>query len=290
MSGLTRTGPTTKDTSTVALGLAKILVGSSVGPSARTVTFNDTDDTVVLADHGFTVGTPVVFANTGGALPASLTAGTTYYVSATGLVAGAFRVSAAVSPDTPLAFATEGTGTHTVKLSYTPYIEQAVPVLDETKDSLGALNTTAFTSEVEYWKLESGFPMLEDMSIPLRESARLECEFKEIHPRNLAFARGIDASGSEFDDLHTGEIALGAMKAPDFVRMEAIYTYPNAVDKMVIIFPRANVTSSVELNFAAEDNANVPITIEAKRADAGTEGGHATWNTAPLGKILFIAG
>ena len=281
---MARTGPVTKDTSTVALGLAKIMVGpSDYAANSKTVTFNDTDNTVVAATHGFVVHDPVVFSTTD-ALPAAISPATRYYVVSTGMAVGAFRI-AATKGGTPIAFATAGTGTHTCARDTN--INKATAVLDESFDSLGALNTSSFTSNVEYWKLESGFPMLEDLSIPLRESAMLECEFKEVHPRNLAYARGIDASAASFDNNHSGSISLGTMSAPAFVRAEAVYTYPNGTNKMSIIFPRANVTSSVNLNFAAEDNANVPITIEAKRADSEVEGGHATWDTAPLGKIIF---
>lgn len=194
---ITVTGPTTKDTSTVALGLAKILVG----PSADNVD----------------------------------------------------------NPD---------------------------QVLDADENSLGALNSTEFTSEVEYWKLLSGFPQMEDLSIPLSEVARLECEFKEVTPKNLAYARGIDAS-TGYDSNHSGEISLGNLSFPAFVRMEAIYTYPNSTNHMYIIFPRANVTSSVNLSFATEDNVNVPISIEAKRSDSGVSGGDAAWDNRPLGRIYF---
>lgn len=41
--------------------------------------------------HGLLAGTPVKFSTTG-ALPTGLTAGTTYYVSATGLTANSFSV------------------------------------------------------------------------------------------------------------------------------------------------------------------------------------------------------
>ena len=192
MSGLTRSGPVTRNAQTVALGLAKILIG-------------------------------------------------------------------------PVNLDVDGT----------PAVQLATQVLDETVNSLGALNSTNFVSEIEYWKLESGFPMLEDLSIPLRESARLECEFKEISLRNLAIARGIDADTENYPHSLTADVAeedeinLGAITAPDYVRMEAIYTYPDQQHQMVIVFPRANVTSSIELSLAAEDNANVPITIEAKRGDSG---------------------
>jgi len=158
--------------------------------------------------------------------------------------------------------------------------------LDQTTDSLGALNSSSFTSTVEYWKLLSGFPELEDLTIPLSEVAQLDCEFKEVHPRNLAYARGLDAS-SGYDDTHSGEIALGMISEPAIVRAEAIYTYPNKINHMYIIFPRAQVTSSVNLSFSATDNANVPIVIEAKRSDSDIVGGDVAWNEAPLGRIYF---
>jgi hypothetical protein len=194
---MARTGPVTKDTSTVALGLAKILVGSS-------------------ADN----------------------------------------------------------------------ISEKDQTLNESDDSLGALNSTSFSSDVEFWRMSSGFPALEDLVIPLRENAQLECEFRELHPRNLAYARGLDAS-SGYDNAHSGEINLGDLKEPAYVRMEAIYTYPNQTNHMYIIFPRAQVTSSMDLSFAQEDNANVPITIESKRADSEVSGGDAAWDNSPLGRIYF---
>lgn len=270
-----------------------------------------------------------------------------------------------------------------------PNIGNANPALTK-DDSIGAMASTKFTGNVDYWKLESGFPLLEDMSIPLRETAALECEFKEISSKNLALARGIDpfsdvaatasvtgtntaagtttgdiavtnaggvvndewtvvftsgtavaiygevtghvgdfadltaviapdnggnpyftipanffsgtwladetlnfkttafaAGTSAYADNHGGTIKLGALKAPDFVRMEAVYTYPNGVNTMTIIYPRANAVSSVELDMQAEDNANVPLTFEAKRADDEVAGGNAVWNDSPLGIIVF---
>ena len=261
-------------------------------------------------------------------------------------------------------------------------------------DSIGALNSSKYTGNVDFWKLESGFPLLEDMTVPIRETAMLECEFKEISIVNLALARGIDpeaavlaslsggtvnsagtgttdstkeisvdqlggvvtetilivftsaiagdaygsvsgdlgafaaidaafepqnggqdsfsipadfftgtwaaddtytfstvaaaAAGSgAFDDNHTGAIALGQMSAPAYVRMEAVYTFPTGDHHMYIIFPRANVVSSVELDLQAEDAAAVPITFESKRSDSEVDGGNAVWNASTLGRILF---
>jgi hypothetical protein len=269
-------------------------------------------------------------------------------------------------------------------------VAQIGSVLPEAS-SIGALASTKYTGTVEYWKLKSGFPQLEDMTLPLSESAMLECEFKELTPYNLALARGIDPGGAvaatvavvgsstadgtttagttditvtqnagpvtdtfmvvfssssafdvygaasgdlgsgttsvefspanggadyfaipanfftgtwaagdtfsfvttayaasgAYDSAHSGSIALGGLVAPAFVRMEAVFTYPNGTNHMYIIFPRANATTTMEVDLQAEDNANVPLTFEAKRADSLTAGGHAVWNNGPLGRIYF---
>ena len=263
-------------------------------------------------------------------------------------------------------------------------------------NSMGAMAETKFTSQVEYWKLSSGYPALEDISLPQSESCKMEIAFKEITPFNLAIARGLDpyavsgvkkalgaaagvnsgvsvfksvagtinqtlnltvdntncafdtftitftsasaysvqgfmsgnltgagaiASSSSFtlgalaqftipanfftgtwaagdmarfsvmldgfSNNHAGDIGLGAMKAPDYVRMESVYTYPNQYNHMYIIFPRANVTSSVEMAFREKDNAQPPVTFEAKRADSEVAGGHAVWDSKPLGRIYW---
>lgn len=273
-------------------------------------------------------------------------------------------------------------------------VDQVTSVLTSDQ-SIGALANTKYTGEVSYWKLESGFPLLEDLTLPLRESAMLECAFKELSPKNLAIARGLDPSAgsgtlsvsgarvvkstdssvavvpanitvigqpyalegtytiefssataydvthstqgtmqddaavtigtteafsfdgvndaiqiaanaitgtitagdiikfevvnvaSDYADNHAGSIGLGGIQAPAYVRMEAVYTYPNGTNHMYIIFPRANAVSSVELDLQAEDAAQVPITFEAKRADSEVTGGNAAWDSMPLGRILF---
>lgn len=185
-----------------------------------------------------------------------------------------------------------------INANWVDFFDTRGPALDETADSLGALNSSSFNSEVDYWRLESGFPMMEDKVVPLRERASFELEFKEVHPRNMAIARGADPSAQ--NDLHSGEIGLGNLSAPAYVRMEAIYTYPDGVHKMNFIFPRAQVSSSASIGFAQEDNPNVPVTVEAKRADSEvqevidavdsstiTDG--STWNDAPLGIIQFAS-
>jgi hypothetical protein len=164
------------------------------------------------------------------------------------------------------------------------YIDDTVPRL-AAGDSIGALANTKFTGNIEYYRLESGFPLLEDAIFPLRESASLECAFKELTPKNFALARGLDPSG--YTDAHYGFIGLGQIAAPIAIRVEAIYTFPDGVNRMAFIFPRANAAATIEMEFAAEEPAAVAVALEAKRADSEVTGGNAVWNNMPYGRILW---
>jgi len=156
-------------------------------------------------------------------------------------------------------------------------------------DSIGALANTRFVGNTDWFKLESGFPLIEDFTTPIRESAALECSFKEITPFNMALAYGFDPNSGEFASMtvHSGEVPIGDRVSPAYVRMEAVYTYPNGTNYMYIIFPRAQVSASVEMDLQSEDAAAVPIMIEGKRADSETTGGDAAWDDKPLGRIAW---
>ena len=154
-------------------------------------------------------------------------------------------------------------------------------------NSIGALANTKFIGNTDYFKLESGFPLIEDYTVAIREGAMLECAFKQITPFNMAMARGIDPVAGGYTDAHTGEINLGGIVAPAYVRMEALYTFPNGTDTMTIIFPRAQVTASLELDLQAEDAAAVPVTFESKNASSDVSGGSSVWDSAPLGRIIW---
>ena len=84
---------------------------------------------VTLTDHGFKEDSPVRFETTG-ALPTGVTAGTTYYVIATGLTSSAFQFSATVGGS---AINTSGTqsGTHSVYGVYTAGAEVGYIVYDD---------------------------------------------------------------------------------------------------------------------------------------------------------------
>jgi hypothetical protein len=71
---------------------------------------------ITLTAHGFSANDPVVFSNSGGALPVAITAGTVYYVK-TVLSADTFTISATVG-GTAINTASTGTGTHSVTSTY----------------------------------------------------------------------------------------------------------------------------------------------------------------------------
>ena len=173
--------------------------------------------------------------------------------------------------------------------SSSTYIGQVRPILAST-DSIGALANTKLTLNQEFYKLESGYPLLEDAMFPLRESAQLECSFKELTPANMALAKGLDPSLSQYSSAHTGTISLGTLATPAYVRMEAVYTFPDGTNTMTIIFPRAQVMAAPEVDFQTEEVAAVPITIEAKRADGEVSGGHVAWDDKPLGRLYWDDG
>jgi len=151
--------------------------------------------------------------------------------------------------------------------------------------SLGAMANTSYTGNLEFYKLESGYPLLEDATFPLRESAMLSCGFREITPKNMALAYGLDPA--DYTNAHSGDVPLGNISTPVFIRVEALYTFPDGSNTMTIVFPRAQAIASIEMEFAPEEPAAVALQLEAKRADSGISGGNAVWDSAPLGHIIW---
>ena len=139
---------------------------------------------------------------------------------------------------------------------------------------------------VDWWDLETGYPMLLDAKFPIRESASLEGDMMEITPKNMAFAHGLDGTLAAYSDDYSGEIALGARIAPVDLRVEAKGVFPDGVKEINFIFPRAIITSSVELENQKEEGESLPIVITSTPADESA-GGNAVWDTMPLGKIYF---
>jgi len=89
-----------------------------------------------------------------------------------------------------------------------------------------------------------------------------------------------------------GTVPLGGMTAPEYIRAEIVYTFPNRAT-LTWIFPRAQIAAAQELDFQAESEASSPIRIESQRADSNVSGGNAAWNYAsgssygPLGCMIW---
>lgn len=89
----------------------KVEYGASCSPESTVTISNGADADVTWNAHGFLPNQPVVFSTTG-ALPTGLTAGTVYYVIATGITENTFKVSA-TKGGTAIATSSAGTGTQT---------------------------------------------------------------------------------------------------------------------------------------------------------------------------------
>ena len=102
-------------------------------------------------------------------------------------------------------------------------IGQIEPVL-ASADSIGSLANTTYRGNTDWYKLEGGFPLIEEFTTPIREAAMMECAFREISPYTLALLHGLDATAGGYTNVHSGEIKLGARISPAYIRMEACYT------------------------------------------------------------------
>lgn len=154
-------------------------------------------------------------------------------------------------------------------------------------DSIGSLASTKFIGSADYFNLEGGFPLIPEFTTAIREAASMECAWRELTPFNVAMSYGIDPTGAGYDSEHSGEVVLGGRVAPAYVRMEAMYTYPDGVNLMHIVFPRAQVKSSLELDLQSEEAAAVPVTFESMNASSDVSGGNAVWDAKPLGRIYW---
>lgn len=87
-----------------------------VGKAATVTISSASPGVITLNGHGFAANEPVVFFNSGGALPVAITAGTVYYVK-TVLDANTFTISATAG-GAAINTASTGTGTHSVTAHY----------------------------------------------------------------------------------------------------------------------------------------------------------------------------
>ena len=88
------------------------------------------------------------------------------------------------------------------------------------------------------------------------------------------------AGNNMYAQPQEGLVPLGGLVAPEYIRAEIVYTFPNMAT-LTYIFPRAQIAASQEMDFQAEDALANPIRIESKRADSNVSGGNAAWDFSP---------
>lgn len=111
---------------------------NGVFAASSTVTISNASPGIVSwTTHGLTPNIPVVFTNTGGALPAEITSGVTYYVSYQSFTANSFAVSATLGGAViNTSSASTGTTTATVKKTFTTTVGQGTVTISNASPAL----------------------------------------------------------------------------------------------------------------------------------------------------------
>ena len=297
---MSRSGPVTKDASAIALGLAQIRIGSTAANIASATPVLSAEDSIgALANtkfisnvdwYTFKSGFPqledlVIPTGEACSLECAFNEITPFNLALANGIDPLAALDAAVVGGTIVSSAGTTTGTIAV-------------------DNDGGVTTETFTV---VFTGATAFSVYGSVSGHIGDGANLTTDFEPDNgghpyftiPANFfsgtwaaddtyTFATTAYVAGSSsYSSAHSGSIGLGGRTSPDYIRMEAVYTYPNGTNHMTIIFPRSQVAASVEVDLQKEEAAAVPITFEAKRADSEVEGGNAAWDNSPLGKLVF---
>ncbi len=90
-----------------------------------------------------------------------------------------------------------------------------------------------------------------------------------------------------YSNAHSGNLGLGAMAAPVDIRVEALYTFPNGTNTLTFVFPRAQAETSMEIDFAEEEEAKPTMRLASKDASSANSSGNAVWDAMPLGRVIW---
>lgn len=303
---MSRSGPITKDTSTIALGMAQIRIGNSAANIATV------DQALTSANSIGSLGQSNIMANaeywtheSGFPLQEDLVLPLREKAMAEitfeEITAYNFALARGLDPG-----AAQTATASIVKVNSTAGTVAAVsPDAADTIDGRFTIVIDAFTSlsdmDISVYEEDLGlveqFTTFDSTSTDLNPDSAGDTYFTiasgdfggtfvagdSIVIRTTPYV----AADAGYSSVDSGEIKLGTLQAPAYVRMEAVYRFPNNTREMVVIFPRAQVTSSLEVALQKEDAAVPPMTISAKTADSETSGGHANWDDKPLGRIFF---
>jgi len=298
---MARSGPVTKNSSTIAVGLAQIRVGNSAANIATGIAALSSADSIgALANSKYTGGVEIYEFKSGFPLKKDLSIVTGESVSIEGTFNEITPYNLALAHGLDPSADVDATATEEDTVS-TAGTTTGVITVDNNGGVLTERFTIVFTGATAYSVYGS-------VSGHIADCADLTSEFAPVDgsshayftiPANFfsgtwaaddtfVFSTSEYVSGtSAFANAHSGEIGLGARATPEYIRMEAVYTYPNGVNTMTFIFPRAQAVSTVEVDLQQEEAAGVPITFEATPADSEVSGGNAVWDSKPMGVILF---
>ena len=147
-------------------------------------------------------------------------------------------------------------------------------------DYFSALTDISFTINKKFKKqvsVKDSIELLQDVFVS-SSTFVISVTFIEILQKTLSYALGGDGGSTELGSL--------LLSDPTDLRVELEYLYPNKTNKLIVILPRAVVTSSMPVSFAEDDNLDVPMTLLAKRVDNIVGG--SSWDAFPYGRIYFI--
>ena len=234
--------------------ILKGIVSIAELPAAKTVAADHTAGTLACAAHGFADGDSLmIWAGTGGTVPAGLTAGNSYFVTAE--AAGTFKL-AATAGGAAVALTSDGTG---------PIFVQKLAWTD-----LGEAPKCTWTPKVEKKTHESSRTATPttDKTVISKTSATVAIDVEEINTFNFALLTGGTAIGNIVTllDQPARTVALRVNGTNDG-------------QQLLLEVPRITLTPSGGLDFIGSDWAKGSVEGESEAID-----GHP-W---PFGRVTFL--
>lgn len=209
--------------------------GNGVAQSVSTVTVTSASPGVVTwSAHGLVANDPVIFTNSGGALPTGITADYIYYVSATGLAAGTFQFSATVGGASVNTSST-GTGTHTASSPKTGGIVVRKGVLDEVGNcilniGLGNRFESNRGADIRTEFMSTAFGLYVNIDgcdmVGTSDGPMIAIGFA----RKIAIRGSVAPAGSSTWNLNADQILLDSSKTINLKRPGGINTYTTVIN------------------------------------------------------------
>jgi len=155
-------------------------------------------------------------------------------------------------------------------------IATTIPIL-QNSDYIGAQIEVSFEISREFkknFKIINNIRVLFD-ELLIQSTLSLSVKFIEIGEKNISYSFGGNKTSAN--------VLSDILIQPKEHRAELVFTYPNKINKMILVLPRIKIsTEKVAFSFSAEDILSPPITLSALVTD------NVNWSANEYGKILFI--